>query len=93
MQINFAAAEIFRGKKIYRQADNLAYAYETNFKAVDADGAPNAYNPQDTGPALPSRMPAIRTRVGGRMFWFLIRIIRRNHSCSPTVRSRATMLQ
>jgi hypothetical protein len=49
MDINFRPAEKFRGTQIYRQADNLAYAYETSFKAVDADGAPNAYHPDDTG--------------------------------------------
>jgi hypothetical protein len=49
LKINFAAAEKFRGTQIFRQANNLAYAYETTFKAVDADGAPNAYNPDDTG--------------------------------------------
>jgi len=49
MKIQFAAAETFRGTVLYRQSDNLAYAYTTNHAAVDADGAPNAYNPQDTG--------------------------------------------
>jgi hypothetical protein len=49
MKINFTPAEKFRGTQIFRQANNLAYAYETAFKAVDADGAPNAYNPEDTG--------------------------------------------
>lgn len=49
MRINFRPAETFRGTRIYRQANNLAYAYETNHKAVDADGAPNAYHPDDTG--------------------------------------------
>jgi Fungal chitosanase of glycosyl hydrolase group 75 len=49
MEINFAAAETFRGTQIFRQADNLAYAYETDYKSVDADGAPNAYHPEDIG--------------------------------------------
>jgi hypothetical protein len=49
MVIDFQPAEKFRGTQIYRQANNLAYAYETSFKAVDADGAPNAYHPDDTG--------------------------------------------
>lgn len=49
MDINFSPAETFRGTRIFRQADNLAYAYETSHKAIDADGAPNAYNPDDTG--------------------------------------------
>ena len=46
---NFTAAEDFRGTRIYRQADNLAYAYETSHAAVDSDGAPNAYHPADIG--------------------------------------------
>jgi hypothetical protein len=49
MRIDFNPAETFRGTRIFRQANNLAYAYETNNKAVDADGAPNAYHPDDTG--------------------------------------------
>lgn len=49
MQLDFTPAETFRGTRILRQANNLAYAYVTSFKAVDADGAPNAYNPSDTG--------------------------------------------
>ena len=47
MQINFRPAETFRGTRILRQADNLAYAYETEHAAADADGAPNAYHPDD----------------------------------------------
>jgi len=47
--IDFKPAERFRGTQIFRQADNLAYAYETSFQAVDADGAPNAYHPDDIG--------------------------------------------
>jgi hypothetical protein len=49
MKIDFEPADTFRGTRIYRQASNLAYAYETTFKAVDADGAPNAYHPDDIG--------------------------------------------
>jgi hypothetical protein len=47
--LNFAPAETFRGTRIFRQTDNLAYAYETSHAAADADGAPNAYNPDDIG--------------------------------------------
>lgn len=47
MNINFEPAETFRGTVILRQADNLAYAYETTHAAADADGAPNAYHPGD----------------------------------------------
>jgi hypothetical protein len=49
MNIDFAPAEKFRGTQLFRQANNLAYAYETAFKSVDADGAPNAYHPDDIG--------------------------------------------
>jgi hypothetical protein len=49
MNLDFTPAETFRGTQILRQASNLAYAYEINFKAVDADGAPNAYHPDDIG--------------------------------------------
>jgi hypothetical protein len=49
LRIDFNPAEDFRGTRIFRQANNLAYAYETAYKAVDADGAPNAYHPNDTG--------------------------------------------
>ena len=49
MNLNFEPAEMFRGTRVLRQADNLAYAYETAFKAVDADGAPNAYHPDNIG--------------------------------------------
>jgi hypothetical protein len=40
MNIDFAPAEKFRGTQIFWRADNLAYAYETTFKAIEADGAP-----------------------------------------------------
>jgi Fungal chitosanase of glycosyl hydrolase group 75 len=49
MKLDFAPAESFRGTRILRQANNLAYAYEINHTAVDADGAPNAYHPDDIG--------------------------------------------
>jgi hypothetical protein len=49
MRLNFTPAETFRGTRILRQQNNLAYAYEINHTAVDADGAPNAYHPEDIG--------------------------------------------
>lgn len=49
MKIDFEPAETFRGTQLFRQASNLAYAYETSFKSIDADGAPNAYHPDDIG--------------------------------------------
>ena len=39
----------FRGTAVYRTADQTAYLYKTNYIAIDADGAPNAYGPNDTG--------------------------------------------
>jgi hypothetical protein len=49
MRLDFTPAETFRGTRILRQAGNLAYAYETRHAAADADGAPNAYHPDDRG--------------------------------------------
>jgi hypothetical protein len=49
MHLDFTPTEDFRGTRILRQANNLAYAYETDNKAVDADGAPNCYHPDDIG--------------------------------------------
>lgn len=49
MKLDFKPAEMFRGTQLYRQSNNLAYAYVTSHKAVDADGAPNAYHPNDIG--------------------------------------------
>src|SRR5215510_523249 len=46
-KIHFRPSETFRGTQIYRQKDNLAYAYVTDHAAADADGAPNAYHPGD----------------------------------------------
>jgi len=49
LQLDFEEAEDFRGTRMLRQAGNLAYAYETSHAAADADGAPNAYHPDDLG--------------------------------------------
>jgi hypothetical protein len=49
LKLDFTPAETFRGTRILRQANNLAFAYVASFKAVDADGAPSAYDPSDTG--------------------------------------------
>jgi len=49
MKLDFQPAERFRGTQIFRSANGRAYAYETDHKAVDADGAPNAYHPDDIG--------------------------------------------
>ncbi|GAA0326167.1 hypothetical protein GCM10009087_40600 [Sphingomonas oligophenolica] len=49
MKLDFKPSELFRGTQILRQANNLAYAFETSHAAADADGAPNAYHPADKG--------------------------------------------
>lgn len=47
MKLDFDKAEVFRGTQILRQRDKLAYAFETGHAVADADGAPNAYHPDD----------------------------------------------
>lgn len=47
MKLDFVRSEDFRGTTLLRQRDGLAYAYETTHAAADADGAPNAYHPDD----------------------------------------------
>lgn len=49
LKLDFVPGEIFRGTTVYHQRDGLAYAYTTTHAAVDADGAPNAYHPDDVG--------------------------------------------
>jgi hypothetical protein len=45
-----AAAWItYAGVPIWRMPGSTAYAYTTAHIAIDADGAPNAYNPENTG--------------------------------------------
>jgi Fungal chitosanase of glycosyl hydrolase group 75 len=39
----------FKGTKLRRTNDALAYYYVTNHSRVDADGAPNSYHPDDIG--------------------------------------------
>ncbi|HEX8167171.1 MAG TPA: glycoside hydrolase family 75 protein [Beijerinckiaceae bacterium] len=39
----------FKGTKIYRNASKTAYVYTTSHSRIDADGAPNAYHPEDVG--------------------------------------------
>ncbi|MGD0864694.1 MAG: hypothetical protein ABSA49_03960 [Rhizomicrobium sp.] len=39
----------YHGVNIYRVPNSTAYFYVTSNIAIDADGAPNAYNPQNTG--------------------------------------------
>src|SRR3954454_10839636 len=48
-QLDFKTKEDFRGTHILRQSENLAYAFVTDHAAADADGAPNAYHPDDVG--------------------------------------------
>ena len=39
----------YKNVPLHRFANSRAYAYQTDFMAIDADGAPNAYHPQDRG--------------------------------------------
>ncbi len=39
----------YQGMPIWRMPGSTAYSYTTANMAIDADGAPNAYNPQNTG--------------------------------------------
>jgi hypothetical protein len=39
----------YEGVKLWKFAGTDAYFYSTNRMEIDADGAPNAYHPQDTG--------------------------------------------
>jgi len=39
----------YQGTKLFRLPDSTAYFYVVNRMAVDADGAPNAYHPQNRG--------------------------------------------
>jgi hypothetical protein len=39
----------YRGTDVFRSADGSAYFYRTSKVAIDADGAPNAYHPDDKG--------------------------------------------
>jgi hypothetical protein len=41
--------ETFKGDKLYKSASSNNYVYATKHKAFDADGAPNAYHPDDIG--------------------------------------------
>lgn len=49
MKVDFEPKEMFRGTRLLRHRQNLAYAYETTHTSIDADGAPNAYHPDDVG--------------------------------------------
>ena len=49
MKIDFKPDVTFRGTVVFKQADGLAYAYETTDASADADGAPNSYHPDDQG--------------------------------------------
>src|SRR5512142_2361840 len=39
----------YQDTAVSRLPDGSAYLYQTNNTAIDADGAPNAYNPGNTG--------------------------------------------
>jgi hypothetical protein len=51
---SFAAADFapwteFKGTQIFRDRAGSAYCYATSHSRIDADGAPNAYHPDDVG--------------------------------------------
>ena len=39
----------YKGTKLFRNTDKTAYSYKTSHSRIDADGAPNAYHPDDVG--------------------------------------------
>ena len=43
------ASQTYRGTQLFKIPDSNAYFYVVNRMAIDADGAPNAYHPQDRG--------------------------------------------
>jgi Fungal chitosanase of glycosyl hydrolase group 75 len=45
----FIEWQTFRGTKIYKHKKMAAYFYQPTHLAIDADGAPNAYGPNDSG--------------------------------------------
>lgn len=49
MYSSFQSGSSFRGTQLYWLPDHSAYAYDTPHKSVDADGAPNAYHPDNIG--------------------------------------------
>src|SRR5215218_2949592 len=44
-----AVSQTYRGTQLFRFPNSTAYFYLVNRMSVDADGAPNAYHPRDTG--------------------------------------------
>jgi len=47
----FTEWQSYKGTKLYRGAQSGAYFFSTDRIAIDADGAPNAYHPDDVGKA------------------------------------------
>ena len=54
----FKAWQTFKGTQLYRIGEAGAYFYGTDYAAIDADGAPNAYHPDDVG------KPCLSTHTG-----------------------------
>ncbi|MCB1477647.1 MAG: hypothetical protein KDJ62_01995 [Rhodobiaceae bacterium] len=48
-ECDFSYWRTYKGTKIYRHKSHDAYYYVTSHAAVDADGAPNSYHPDDVG--------------------------------------------
>lgn len=43
------ASQEYRGTQLFKIPNSTAYFYVVNRMSIDADGAPNAYHPQDRG--------------------------------------------
>jgi hypothetical protein len=48
-ECSFAPWSDYKGDRILSHPTQSAYIFATSHKAVDADGAPNAYHPNDKG--------------------------------------------
>lgn len=48
-ECTFAAWRTYKGTKLYRNEQADAYLFQTDHMRIDADGAPNAYGPDDSG--------------------------------------------
>jgi hypothetical protein len=85
-----AACNVFatyKGVPLHRFADSKVYAYRTDFIAIDADGAPNAYHPQDRG--IDALANAGFQTAAGNQYWSRIRQILQGHSSRTRASSRA----
>ncbi|GAB2675982.1 hypothetical protein [Aliiglaciecola aliphaticivorans] len=49
VECQFEPWKDYKHEKLLRHPSKLAYLFQTEHKAIDADGAPNAYHPDNTG--------------------------------------------